>query len=118
MQQADCQPLRTCTGKPGEITLNACQNDPPTNSIVLEGAMAGGPNYQQFTLPTPSWQPGQCSCVPAPPALLQRALFLLRLQGVWSSIPATVQVGRGAHPARQPGALRQLEQRAMRVPAQ
>lgn len=69
-QQADCQPLRTCTGKAGEITLNACQNNPPINNIVLEGAMVGGPNFEQFTLPTPSWDPGHCSCAPARPVHL------------------------------------------------
>ena len=82
MLQADCQPLRTCTGKPGEITLNACQNNPPTNGIVLEGAMAGGPNYQQFTLPAPTWNAGQCSCAPHPWLCSERAvLLLLYLQG-------------------------------------
>lgn len=118
MLQADCQPLRTCTGKPGEITLNACQNNPPTNGIVLEGALAGGPNYQQFTLPAPTWNSGQCSCAPAPP-MLQRTLFLaFCVQGVQGSIPVAVQVGVGAHTATEPGAFRQLEQCAMRVPAQ
>jgi hypothetical protein len=65
-RQPDCQPLRTCSGKPGEVQLNACQNDPPTNGIVLEGAMVGGPNHEQFTLPTPSWDPGHCSCAAHP----------------------------------------------------
>ncbi|KAK9822989.1 hypothetical protein WJX81_001643 [Elliptochloris bilobata] len=45
-------------------------NNPPTNGIVLEGAMVGGPNFEQFSLPTPSWDPGHCSwaTAPIPPA--------------------------------------------------